>query len=446
MYPDETTALLTLYPRQMKMAGIRSSIGDFVSDTARSLGRRGVMGDVLEHGADAKPGGLYKALRGDVNATTDYLAAQKGVDDIVSTRSQGLIDDAVAGERAALKKKYKGEIEGLQGERSALQEELASKNPLPYAAAGLLGGGALGAGLGGYAGSQIQAKKDEEEAKRRAMMAFGGGLAAGVAAPNFVSSAAKMLGSALPGAGGQQQAPPSRFQAYPGAKYSSIYGVNTADLDAYEKEAFIKKLLGMGKKAPAKFPGSVGAKMTAKAPTSGFGAPNVENPMALTSKDIKRYTGGSAPKGSGREGVERAIGGRVSKTDVKGKKHTQDTSMGGVQDLTAKQPKRVGDIRDANLPALDANVPKVKGKKGKGKKGKTPAPDAQPGAWDQFSEYAKANPLTTTGIAAGVPLAAAGGAGLGYLGGQHEAENRPFLQRMTGSKAPIMDQISGMFG
>ncbi len=539
MARNETAELLTLYPHQMKLAGLWGRLFGGGADAAATAKR---MGSAVE-GATDLFSGLRSAAKGEgmkgMGSGADALksrylaqvtgeAPSKGVIRGAGEAAEGTAD--VTGGAAKATDEAGKIIPGSEGITEEQLQAVAdtATNPLLWAVPALGLGAAGGGAAGFFGGRELQRRKAEEEMKRRAMMAFGGGLAAGVAAPNLVRGASKILQTGSPmlsQATGQRPASP-----YGGYKFSSIYGVNQKThpyLEAYEKEARLgdilggaKKLLSRGKKTfesgveygrrgadlipktttgakrvigtAGRGYGHLGRGLEEAAGTLGGGIEEagrrgldvltrgtrrVEQALGYGPKATRGAAGaagtagagaakatGEAGKATGAAATGAAAGGGASKLKARGEAIKGKAPAAGARteggmgeamkakvgpDRPPSDVAAAGAGRHPYLEAAGEDADEVYKQLARGGReaggavtGGVEGAATSPGIWGRAAEFARANPLKTTGVALGVPAVGIGAGLAGREYGQHEAESRPLLQRVMGTDEPIMDTIT----
>lgn len=151
----------------------------------------------MGQGADAakmQPSAFHKFIRGG-NAADDLAAAQKQFDALHYDRFAREIDDVVGKKDLEI-----GDLNTQMADQAtAHANELAAArkakgvNPL-LAGGAAVGAGALGIGGGAAVSHAVTKQQGEQDAKQRALLGFGGGVAAGLAAPRLMQGAMGAMG------------------------------------------------------------------------------------------------------------------------------------------------------------------------------------------------------------------------------------------------------------
>lgn len=275
----------------------------------------------------------------------------------------------------------------------------------------ILGGTALGGALmlpaAGVVGHEFGRSGAEEDSKRKAMTAFGGGLAAGVAAPKLVRSAQGLLSNVQQGMGGGMGQSPSPMGM------PSFYGVKQGSV--LEKEAILRRAADW---------------------ISGLAGSGRSMRKAISASD----EAAQAAAQTGKQISQGAKGSTTAPTAFQGMKKNAPP-MKSVKQAPAEQA--AAPVQQAAAPAQQAAAPV--------EQAAAPQRSIRERVEDWMSPEARAgmqNMANATGVkafqknpllmpmagAAGLGVGGAGIAGGSYLAGQHQAENRPFLERSFGIK------------
>jgi hypothetical protein len=288
-------------------------------------------------------------------------------------------------------------------------------------AAPLLGATALGLPLAGYLGMRYGESQAEQAAKQRALTGFGAGIATGVAAPRLIGKLQSVLNRVQSSGGPPGYAKMGSAQQYPHLEL--LFEKQAKGGKARAALGRVSDWLGGLNRPAAK----------AKKPVARYAAPKGSTPAKPPGKKKKLF--GKKPEAQP----------RYAQPQPKAKSKPQARYA-----PPASAPKAKAAPKEPKAP--DATRAMPAGQQAAARRASQPkaAPDAtramaapdqammQRASWlggmpqgaPDMSAAAKAmseTPGWHYAAMAGLPLA---GVGIGYSAGQHEAENRPLMQRV----------------